>query len=192
MDSHERPSSCCLSAGRSLRSSNFLLYRVTFMSRTPFFYNSAANVTDGEFGAVLVFAAAHCQPVVIHECPDLQEFQASHPGGNRPSFIQGLPPIFDRGRYTFFPLGACISPSASSGSSICSGHSGSCVGVLNIHEVPRPPHSIASDQASHESSSLLTHHSFSVSLTSCGGGILLRWSSLSGLLHRVLWGFVFL
>jgi hypothetical protein len=32
----------------------------------------------GIFGAVLAFALTHGHPVAVHECPDLQEFQAVH------------------------------------------------------------------------------------------------------------------
>jgi hypothetical protein len=44
-----------------------------------YFYDSAADLTQGDFAAVLAFAAAHGYPLVVHECWDLQEFQAAHP-----------------------------------------------------------------------------------------------------------------
>jgi hypothetical protein len=44
-----------------------------------FYYDPAAVLSEGPFGAVLVFAAAHGHLVVIHDCPDIQEFQAAHP-----------------------------------------------------------------------------------------------------------------
>jgi hypothetical protein len=36
-----------------------------------FFYNHAANVSQGDFGAVLVFALLYGHPVAVYECPDL-------------------------------------------------------------------------------------------------------------------------
>jgi hypothetical protein len=44
-----------------------------------FFYNSAANVSQGDFGAVIAFASTHGHLVLVHDCPDLQEWQAAHP-----------------------------------------------------------------------------------------------------------------
>jgi hypothetical protein len=42
-------------------------------------YDPAANVSQGNFAAVLVFASVHGHPVVVHECPDIYLFQAAHP-----------------------------------------------------------------------------------------------------------------
>jgi hypothetical protein len=36
-----------------------------------FFYDPATNVSQGDFGAVLVFASLYGHPVAVHECPDL-------------------------------------------------------------------------------------------------------------------------
>jgi hypothetical protein len=44
-----------------------------------YYYNPAADVSQGNFGAVLAFALAHGHPVVVHECPDIYAFQAIHP-----------------------------------------------------------------------------------------------------------------
>jgi hypothetical protein len=44
-----------------------------------YYYNPAANVSQGNFGAVLAFALAHGHPVVVHECLDIYAFQAAHP-----------------------------------------------------------------------------------------------------------------
>jgi hypothetical protein len=44
-----------------------------------YYYDPAADVSQGNFGAVLVFAVAHGHPVVVHECPDIYAFQAAHP-----------------------------------------------------------------------------------------------------------------
>jgi hypothetical protein len=44
-----------------------------------FYHNPAADVSRGNFGAILAFASAHGRPVVVHNCPDIYEFQAAHP-----------------------------------------------------------------------------------------------------------------
>jgi hypothetical protein len=44
-----------------------------------FYYNPAANVSCCNFEAILAFALAHGRPVVVHDCPDIYKFQASHP-----------------------------------------------------------------------------------------------------------------
>ncbi len=36
-----------------------------------FFYDAAADMTGGPFGAVLAFASGHGHTVFVHECPDL-------------------------------------------------------------------------------------------------------------------------
>ncbi len=43
-----------------------------------FYYDPTAVLSKGPFGAVLASAAAHGHPVVIHDCLDIQEFQAAH------------------------------------------------------------------------------------------------------------------
>jgi hypothetical protein len=44
-----------------------------------FFYDPAANISQGNFGAVLAFTSLYGHPVVMHEFPDLYKFQATHP-----------------------------------------------------------------------------------------------------------------
>jgi hypothetical protein len=44
-----------------------------------FFYDPAINVSQGNFGVVLVFASLYGHCVIMHECPILYEFQAAHP-----------------------------------------------------------------------------------------------------------------
>jgi hypothetical protein len=39
------------------------------------YYNSTADLTTGDFGAVLAFAAVHGHPVTVFECHNLQQFQ---------------------------------------------------------------------------------------------------------------------
>jgi hypothetical protein len=44
-----------------------------------FFYDPTANISQGDFGAVLAFASLYGHPVVIHECPSPYKFLAAHP-----------------------------------------------------------------------------------------------------------------
>jgi hypothetical protein len=44
-----------------------------------FYYNPTADISRGNFGAILAFSSAHGHPVVVHDCPDIYEFQAAHP-----------------------------------------------------------------------------------------------------------------
>jgi hypothetical protein len=67
---------------------------------TRFYYNSVANLTIGDFGAVLTFAAMHGHPVTDFECRDLQQFQSAHPLAIvRPLTEVVPPPILERGRF---------------------------------------------------------------------------------------------
>jgi hypothetical protein len=43
-----------------------------------FFYGPAANVSQGDFGVVLAFTSLYGHPAVMHECPNLYEFQVAH------------------------------------------------------------------------------------------------------------------
>ena len=56
-----------------------------------FYYDRAAVINEGPFGAVLTFAAAHNHPTVVHDCPNIQEFQTAYPAAVvRP--IEEVPP----------------------------------------------------------------------------------------------------
>jgi hypothetical protein len=44
-----------------------------------FYYDCAAVMNEGPFRAVLAFATAHNHPTVVHDCPDIQEFQTAYP-----------------------------------------------------------------------------------------------------------------
>ena len=44
-----------------------------------YYYAPNADVTDGDFSALLVFAASYCYSLAIYLCPDINVFQASHP-----------------------------------------------------------------------------------------------------------------
>jgi hypothetical protein len=44
-----------------------------------YFYSPAADVTEGDYTALISFAAHYGQPLAIFNCPDLAAFQASYP-----------------------------------------------------------------------------------------------------------------
>jgi hypothetical protein len=44
-----------------------------------FFYDHTADISQGDFRAVLAFASAHCHPAVVHQFPNIQAFQVGHP-----------------------------------------------------------------------------------------------------------------
>jgi hypothetical protein len=44
-----------------------------------FYYDPAADVSRGNFRAILAFASAHGRPVIVCDCPDIYKFQAAHP-----------------------------------------------------------------------------------------------------------------
>ena len=62
-----------------------------------FYYDPAATLTAGPFGAVLAFAAAHGHPVVVHECHDLHEFHTAHPTAVVRPISEVSPAIVARG-----------------------------------------------------------------------------------------------
>jgi hypothetical protein len=64
-----------------------------------YFYDSAADLTQGDFAAVLAFAMAHGHPSVVHECRDLQEFQMAHPLAVVHPFSEVPPALLKRGRF---------------------------------------------------------------------------------------------
>jgi hypothetical protein len=39
-----------------------------------FYYDPAADVSCGNFGAILAFASAHGRPVIVHDCPNIYKF----------------------------------------------------------------------------------------------------------------------
>jgi hypothetical protein len=64
-----------------------------------FFYNSATNVSQGDFGAVIAFVQGH--PVVVYECPGLQEFQATYPSAIVHPIPEVPPALLEQGHYLF-------------------------------------------------------------------------------------------
>ena len=63
-----------------------------------YFYSPAADVTVGDYAALLTFAAHYTYPLAIHHCPNLMAFQASHPTVIIHPFSEVPPPIIKRGR----------------------------------------------------------------------------------------------
>ena len=43
-----------------------------------YYYAPNADVTDGDYAALLVFAASYDYSLAIYQCPDINVFQASH------------------------------------------------------------------------------------------------------------------
>ena len=52
-----------------------------------YYYSPNVDVTDGDFGALLVFVASYDYSLAIYQCPDINVFQASHPTANIRPFV---------------------------------------------------------------------------------------------------------
>ena len=44
-----------------------------------YFYSPQVDVTEGDYAALLAFAAHYGHPLAIYHCPDIKAFQVSHP-----------------------------------------------------------------------------------------------------------------
>ena len=62
-----------------------------------YFYSPAADVTGGDYAALLSFAADYGYPIAIYQCPDLAEFQVQHPTTVVRPFAEVPPPYIRRG-----------------------------------------------------------------------------------------------
>ena len=62
-----------------------------------FFYDPAGIPSLGPVGAVVAFAATHGYPVLVHECPNIQDFQAAHPSAIIRPIGEVPPAILARG-----------------------------------------------------------------------------------------------
>ena len=62
-----------------------------------YFYSPAADVSEGDYTALLTFAAHYGHPLVIY-CPDIAAFQVSHPSAIICPFSEVPLPILRRGR----------------------------------------------------------------------------------------------
>jgi hypothetical protein len=76
-----------------------------------FYYDPVANVSCGSFGAILAFASAHGHPVVMHECPDIHQFQLTYPSAIIHPINKVPPAIITRG-LALLALGDTLAPRA--------------------------------------------------------------------------------
>ena len=79
-----------------------------------FYYDPAATLDSGAFGALLAFATAHGHPFVVHDCHDLQEFHTAHPTAVVRPIAEVSPAIVARGLSLLAPPTARASPRAGS------------------------------------------------------------------------------
>ncbi len=121
----------------------FPLPRIVYES-VPYFYDSATDLTQGDFAAVLTFAVAYGPPTVIHKCQDLQNFQATHPSALVFPFSEVPVAHVKHGWFLLASMGTLVPPVAAP----------QAQGALAL-----------ADQASYLSSFLLTHSSHAAS---CG------------------------
>jgi hypothetical protein len=81
-----------------------------YESDARYFYDSAADLTQGDFVAVLAFSGAHGHPSIVHECRDLQEFQAAHSLAVVCPFSEVPPALLECGRFLLMPMGGPVPP----------------------------------------------------------------------------------
>ena len=58
-----------------------------------YFYSPAADVSEGDYAALLTFTAHYGHPLAIYHCPDIAAFQVSHPSAIIRPFSKVPPPI---------------------------------------------------------------------------------------------------
>ena len=63
-----------------------------------YFYSLSADVTEGDYAALLTFATTYGYPLAIYQCPDLASFLASNPTANVRPFAEVPAAIIARGR----------------------------------------------------------------------------------------------
>ena len=63
-----------------------------------YYYSPAADVSEGDYAALLTFAAHYGHPLAIYHCPDIAAFQVTHPSAIIRPFSEIPPPILRRGR----------------------------------------------------------------------------------------------
>jgi hypothetical protein len=76
-----------------------------------FYYNPIADVSRSNFGAILAFAMSHGHPVVMHECPDIHQFQSTYPLAIIRPINKVTPAIITRG-LALLALGDTLAPRA--------------------------------------------------------------------------------
>ena len=67
-----------------------------------YFYSPNANVMEGDYAALLTFAANYSCPLAIYQCPDMAAFLASNPTANVRPFAEVPAAIIARGRELMF------------------------------------------------------------------------------------------
>ena len=83
-----------------------------------YFYSARADVTTGDYAALLALATHYAYPLAILQCPDLAAFQASNPAAVVRPFDEVPAPIIERGRALMLSSAASVaSPSGGSASS---------------------------------------------------------------------------
>ena len=121
-----------------------------------FFYDPAGILSGGPVGAVVAFAAAHGHPVLVHDCPDIQEFQAAHLSAIIRPISEVPPAILARGLSLLAGPSAPVAPAAAAPAPVLE-----AVAPPPL-VVPTAPSSSANESsASKLSSPLLSHASLS-------------------------------
>ena len=124
-----------------------------------FYYDPAGVLSAGPVAAIVAFAAAHGHPVFVHDCPDIQEFQAAHPSAIICPISEVPPPILARGLTLLARQSAPVAPAAAVAAPALE------VAHANIPQpliVPTAPSSSAGESAaSRPSRPLLSHESLS-------------------------------
>ena len=64
-----------------------------------YYYAPLADVTSGNFAALIAFGAHYGHPVAIYNCPDLATFQVDHASDIVRPFSEVPPPILSRGHF---------------------------------------------------------------------------------------------
>ena len=67
-----------------------------------YFYSPSADVTEGDYAALLTFATRYGYPLAIYQCPDMASFLASNPTANVRPFAEVPAAIIARGRELMF------------------------------------------------------------------------------------------
>jgi len=63
-----------------------------------YFFSPNADVTEGDYAALLAFAATFGYPLAIYQCPDLAAFVATNPTANVRPFSEVPASIIAKGR----------------------------------------------------------------------------------------------
>ena len=78
-----------------------------------YFYSPRADVTTGNYAALLAFTTHYAYPLAILQCPDLAAFQVSNPTATVHPFSKVPPPIIERGRTLLISSAASATSRAS-------------------------------------------------------------------------------